>query len=775
MSVPTGRAAGPFSLPFGVFGAVLALWVMPCVAAVDFVTEVQPVLTAKCLGCHAGASAQAGLRLHTRADLLTGGVSGAAIIPGNGAESLLVKKITGTQGLRMPPAGAPLDDDTIATIRTWIDEGAKYDGTVGLVDRAAALAPRRPPLPEGTASHPIDRFVDRYLSEHHVPAAQPVSDAVFARRVWMDVTGLPPTPAELEAFTQSRASGKRDDLVRQALSRNDAYAEHWMSYWNDLLRNDEGVIYHGERKSITNWLYASLRENKRYNAMVDELLNPAEGRGAEGYLTGVTWRGVVSASQTPPMQASQNAAQVFLAMNLKCAACHDSFVNRWKLADTFGLAAMFSHEPLELARCDVKLGKTAKARFPYEVPGAPFDDSAAGSRAAAARWFTHPENGRFARTIVNRYWRLLFGRGLVEPIDDLDAEPWSQDLLDWLASDFVENQYDLRHLLSTILTSRAYQMPAVTAPELGAKYVFRGPVPRRISAEQMQDAISLVSGAWQVNSPRTETAAHYTREWRRKSDALSRALGRPIRDQVYTERGDAPSMLQALELTNGPLLSDRVRKAAASLLGLTKAPPRNVFDSKMTRGSTAVFEADIAGAKEVWLVLEDVDSYDPARVKAGWAGLELVGPKGSVPLTAANGTVMLEATETAVLTAPVPSRLRFAVPAGGYTKLRGRALIDDRSKQSDISPALRFFVFTEEPDAELLIRIEGAPPAALPPTSWSSEALADYLYLHLLARRPTAAERAIALEMLGAKTPSRTGVEDLFWALLVSPEFQFIH
>ena len=775
MSVPTGRAAGPFWLPFEVLAAVLALGVVPCFAAVDFVTEVQPVLTAKCLGCHAGASAQAGLRLHTRSDLLTGGVSGAAIIPGNGAESLLVKKIAGKQGLRMPPAGAPLDDGTIALIRAWIDEGAKYDGTVGLVDRAAALAPRHPAPPEGTASHPIDRFVDRYLSDHHIPSPTPVSDALFARRAWMDITGLLPPPAELNAFVESTASGKRTELVEHLLNRHGAYAEHWMTYWNDLLRNDEGVIYHGERKSITQWLYASLKDNKPYDAMVEELLNPAEGGGAEGYLIGVTWRGVVSASQTPPMQASQNAAQVFLGMNLKCAACHDSFVNRWKLADTFGLAAMFSHEPLELARCDVKLGKTATARFPYEVPGTPPGDGAPDGRATAARWFTHPENGRFARTIVNRYWRLLFGRGLVEPIDDMDAEPWNQDLLDWLASDFAEHDYDLQHLLSTLLTSRAYQMPSVTEPERGAEYVFRGPVPRRISAEQLQDAISLVSGAWQVNSPRTETTAHYTREWRRKSDALSRALGRPIRDQVYTERGDAPSMLQALELTNGPLLSDRVRKAAASLLGLTKSPPQNIFDSKMVRGSTADFEADIAGAREVWLVLEDVDSYDPARVKAGWAGLELVGPKGSMPLTATNGTVMQKSTETAVLAAPVPSRMRFAVPAGGYTKLRGRALIDERSKQSDISPALRFFVFTDEPDAEHLIRIEGAPPAPLPSTSWSSEALADYLYLHLLARKPTQAERKVALEMLGANKPSRTGVEDLFWALLVSPEFQFVH
>jgi hypothetical protein len=760
------------------YAAMLALLcgsAVPARATVDFLKQVQPVLTAKCLGCHSGASAQAGLTLHTRADLLKGGASGPAIVPGNGAESLLVKKIRGERGMRMPPAGAPLDAETIAIIKEWIDEGGKYDGSVGMVDRVAPLAPRRPALPPGDAAHPVDRFVDAYLAKHGVARAAPVSDGLFARRAWMDVTGLLPTPAELHDFAQSADPMKRGALVERLLANRQAYAEHWMTYWNDLLRNDEGVIYHGERKSITQWLYQSLESNKRYNVMVDELLNPVPGRGAEGYLIGVTWRGVVSASQTPPMQASQNAAQVFLGMNLKCAACHDSFVNRWKLADTFGLAAMFAEEPLELTRCDVRLGKQAEARFPFQGIDVAFDQTPASRRAAAARWFTHEQNGRFARTIVNRYWRLLFGRGLVEPIDDMDAEPWHQDLLDWLATDFADHQYDLQHLLRTLMTSRAYQMPAVMEQAGEARYVFRGPLPRRITAEQMQDGLSLVSGAWQVNSPRNETFARYTREWRRKSDPLTRALGRPIRDQVYTERSDVPSMLQALELTNGPLLSERIQKAAASLLGLTEEPPQNVFDSKMVRSGPVPFEADLRGAKEVWLLLEDVDSYDPTRVKAGWAKLELVGDKGTVPLGKVDGTVAQKDGEVPVLGAALPSRVRLPLPPGQFTKLRGQALIDERSKQSDISPAVRFFVFTQEPHAEQLMRIEGGPPAARPPTRWTSEALAEYLYQHMLARKPTGAEKAVALEMLGNGKPAPAGVEDLLWALLVSPEFQFIH
>ena len=150
-----------------------------------------------------------------------------------------------------------------------------------------------------------------------------------------------------------------------------------------LLRNDEGVIYHGERKSITEWLLTALEKNVPYDAMVRALLDPPAQGGPEGFLTGVTWRGVVSASQTPPMQAAQNAAQVFLGMNIKCAACHDSFINRWKLSDTYGLASMFSDQPLELVRCDVKLGKMAEARFPFSELKVDFGDTLASRRKAA--------------------------------------------------------------------------------------------------------------------------------------------------------------------------------------------------------------------------------------------------------------------------------------------------------------------------------------------------------------------------------------------------------
>ncbi len=741
---------------------------------VDFARDVQPVLTAKCLGCHSGASAQAELKLHTRADLLKGGLSGPAIVAGDGASSLLLRKINGEQGMRMPPAGAPLPPETISVIRAWIDQGAKYDGVLGTVDRLAPMAPRNPSLPPGDAAHPVDRFVDAYLQARQAPKQTLVGDALFTRRVYFDLLGIPPTPAQLKAFIESTSPRKREALVDSLLADREGYAEHWMSFWNDLLRNDEGVIYHGERKSITKWLFASLASNKPYDAMVRELLNPALNPDAAGYLTGVTWRGVVSASQTPPMQASQNAAQVFMGMNLKCAACHDSFVNRWKLADTFGLAAMFAEDELELVRCDIKTGRKAITKFPVADLGVQFDSSLASRREAAATWFTHQENGRFARTLVNRYWKLLLGRGLVEPIDDMDAEPWHQDLLDWLASDFATHGYDLQHLLRTIVTSRAYQMQAAESVPADQQYVFRGPHLRRLSAEQFQDTISVVTGDWHVNNPRADVYARYTREWRLKSDPLSRALGRPIRDQVYTERSPEASTLQALELMNGPLLANRLRSAARALLGEQKPAPANRFDSRMMRSGAVAVDVDVTGAMGLWLLVQDVDSYDPDRVLVGWAKPQLASSAGTRPLVPTSTEIRQKDGAVSAVASPLGKVLHFPLD-GSAQRFQAQAMIDERSRQSDISPAVRFFVFTEEPDLERLVRIDGTPPTQPPVKRWDSHGLAQYLYQHLLGRPASPKELALAVETIGSSRPHAEGTEDLLWALLMSPEFQFLH
>jgi hypothetical protein len=325
-----------------------------------------------------------------------------------------------------------------------------------------------------------------------------VGDAAFARRVYLDVIGLLPTADQLEDFEMDTLADKRVKLVRSLLADSRGYADHWLTFWNDLLRNDykgTGFI-DGGRKQITGWLHAALRENKPYDRFVAELVNP--GYASEGFTSGILWRGNVNASMTRPMQAAQSVSQVFMGVNLKCAGCHDSFINDWALADCYGLAAVYTDDKLELVRCDKPQGKTATVRFLYPEIGSIAPGLERGARVQRlAELMLDPKNGRLSRTIVNRLWARLLGRGLVEPLDDMEKPAWSRDLLDWLAEDLVAHKWDLKHTIEVILTSRAYALPSVEGPrDEKETFVFKGPLTRRMTAEQFSDALTSLAGDW---------------------------------------------------------------------------------------------------------------------------------------------------------------------------------------------------------------------------------------------------------------------------------------
>ncbi len=696
--------------------------------AADFVTDIHPILASRCLSCHAGAKAQANLDLTSRESALR--VLGKT----------LLNRVEGTEGRRMPPVGAPLKPEEIAKLREWITAGAPWADATAKAGTAwvAPLAPRAVPLPPG-AGHAIDRFTGR-------SAKGLAGDSVFARRAYLDLWGLPPTPTQLDAFLRHR---DRARLVDELLEDRRNYTAHWISWWNDLLRNDIGVVYHGERKSITTWLEAALRNNLPYDEMVRELLNPIGGQAPEGFLIGVNWRGDVNASQTPYMQASQNTAQIFLGINLKCASCHDSFINQYKLKQAYGLAAMFSAESsLELVRCDNKTGILQPAQFLYpELGEIPAGASPSERRFWAAKLFTHPGNGRLARTIVNRYWQKLMGQGLVEPVDDMDAKPSNPDLLDWLAADFASHNYDLQYLLRLLMTSSEYQRA--------------DPKPRRISAEQLVDTLSAVTGEWRAAQSGNSDRAFLARDWQLKSTLLTRAMGRPIRDQVYTTRNEEATTFQLLELANGPTLAAMLHRGAMRLLGELPPAPENLFDSKQMRQGEQKLEARIAGLRQAWLLTEDAGTFDPERAEVGWKDIRVSGPAGEKLLEA--GPVRMK----------LGTRQVFDLPPG-YDSLKATVWVSDASKASDINTAVRFFVFGAEPDKNLLVRLGPGAPAAAPPKLSGVDDTITRLWRQILSREPKDEERAAARRLFPQGQLGREGVEDLLWSLLMHPEFQYI-
>ena len=472
---------------------------------VDFETHVRPILQAHCLKCHSRGKYKGGLSLETRADTLRGGEDGPAAVVGKSGESLLVALVAGLEpDRRMPERGQPLAADQVALLRAWIDQGMSWPEGLSFGFRQAKLDPRRPdvpPPPPGSAlDHPIDRFLSRDRAERDL-AFEPVaiSDRDFVRRASLDLVGLLPAPERSDAFEKDARPGREARLIDALLADRRAYADHWLTFWNDALRNSyrgTGFI-DGGRKTITPWLYQALYDNTPYDRFVHDLVSAAPG--SEGFTKGIVWRGVVNASQAPSVQAAQNVSQVFLGTNLKCASCHDSFVNHWKLTEAYALAGVFAEKPLEINRCDKPTGQTSSIGFIYPRLGAidPLAPRAERMRRLADL-LVKPGNGRFARTIVNRLWAQLMGRGIVEPLDDMDQPPWSQDLLDWLADDFVAHGHDLKHTVALIATSGAYRMPSVGAPDPAGRgeFVFRGPLTKRMTAEQFADAVSTVTGVW---------------------------------------------------------------------------------------------------------------------------------------------------------------------------------------------------------------------------------------------------------------------------------------
>src|SRR5262245_51592149 len=480
----------------------LALFVSPGFAQppdkkTDFAHDVVPILKAKCAKCHTNGTYKNGLSFDTREDILKAKVA----VPGKSAASEIIKRVTHKEAeQRMPPKGDPLTEKEIAVLAKWIDDGLPWESGFSFKPSTyiAPLKPRKVALPAAKPGreHPIDRIIDAYFATNKVTAPQPLDDAAFARRAYFDLIGLPPAADELEAFLADKDNDKRARLVRKLLAEDRSYTDHWLAFWNDMLRNEyKGTGYiDGGRKQITAWLYKSLLENKPYDKFTRELINP--NADSEGFAKGIKWRGEVNASQIVELQFSQNISQVFFGANLKCASCHDSFIDSWKLDDAYGLAAVIADKPLAVHRCDKPTGKTAGPKFLFPELGQ-IDASAPKAKRLEqlAALVTHPDNGRFTRTIVNRVWDRLMGRGIVHPVDVMANKPWSEDLLDYLAVYFAENGYDQKKLLEHIATAKAYQSKAVPlGSEVGDGYIFRGPELKRLTAEQFIDAIWMLTG-----------------------------------------------------------------------------------------------------------------------------------------------------------------------------------------------------------------------------------------------------------------------------------------
>ena len=227
-----------------------------------------------------------------------------------------------------------------------------------------------------------------------------------------------------------------------------------------------------------------------------------------------------------------------------------------------------------------------------------------------ADFLVQPKDGRLYRTLVNRIWAQLMGRGIVEPVDVMDNEPWSQDLLDWLASDFVDTGYDLKKLIYKIITSQTYQLPSVGVKEaeliVAPDYVFSGMVRRRLTAEQFADAVSLAiqpvypdsAVVYNLLPASIRKDIPFARAALVKNDPFLTALGRPNRETVSTSRMSQANLLQALELTNGTQFNEAMKRGAGKWK--EKYPEANVMVREIYRNALG----RLPGAEEETIALK---------------------------------------------------------------------------------------------------------------------------------------------------------------------------
>ena len=447
-------------------------------SAVDYFRDIKPLLDSRCLECHRGQKSKGGLRLDSREGLLTGGDSGPAVILGNPGESELIRRVISPHDDEMmPPKGARFTVDETVLLSRWIQQNL--------------------PWPE--------------LPLVRTEIAGTVDDLTFLRRVSLDTTGVPPSPAEIRAFQADSRPDKRSRAVDRLL-QDPRWADHWMPMWQDLLAENPNIL----NPTLNNtgpfrwWLYEALSDNLPVDRMVTQLVT----QGGSAVTGGPAAFSLASQNDSAFAAKGTIVSAALLGVDTKCSRCHDSPTGATKQEQLFQLGAMLAAKPLDvpvtssvdpvklhaggrkaLIEVTLKPGTKVAPAWPFaSFVSADVVPEAQNPRERLARLLTAPQNERFAQVIANRVWARYMGRGIVEPLDDWEkGKPTHPELLRWLGREFVRQGYDLKALSRIVLNSEAYQRavdPSLRAPDP----LYTAAEPRRLLAEQVVDSLYSTTG-----------------------------------------------------------------------------------------------------------------------------------------------------------------------------------------------------------------------------------------------------------------------------------------
>lgn len=412
----------------------------------------------------------------------------------------------------------------------------------------------------------IDHHLRQSWQANKITPAGLASEATFIRRVYLDLVGRIPTVTETRTFLNEKNADKRHQLV-QRLLKSPGHANHWATFWRREWipqTNQPGSPLVDE---IESWLKQRLRDNVAYDRMAYELLTAPPSRGTEEE-TPATF---LTASEFKPENLAANTTRAFLGINLDCAQCHDHPFARWTREQFWQTAAFFirvSNEDWKRSQFVLEIPNTQRMVKPRLLDGQqptwPSNLKANTGRILLTRWVTARDNPYFARNAVNRVWANLFGIGLVEPLDDLSRDNAAShpELLDELARGFIESGFDLRLLVSAMVSSQAYQLSAEfkqgtdVDPQMFSRAAVRG-----LTGEQLYDSLRLAAGLALEREDLDPLHAHQER----KQFAEKFRLERPGTAQR--------SILQSLALMNGKLTHSLTQGKSTPLLrSLSEAP-----------------------------------------------------------------------------------------------------------------------------------------------------------------------------------------------------------
>jgi len=414
----------------------------------------------------------------------------------------------------------------------------------------------------------IDQLVFKKLKQVGMPPSELCDDATYIRRVTLDVAGRLPARDETEKFLADKDPKKREKWVDELLAGPD-YADYFANYWSALLRNQRTAVggrtepYMRGTYAFHDWIRQSLYSNKPYDVFVREVI-AASGDIADN--PPVAWYRQVRSSN----QQLEDAAQLFLGTRLQCAQCHHHPFEKWSQADYYSFGSFFSQvsrrpgsqpgEEMIYASRKVPAGtnkKNGKRVLPAGLGAPPIELSPdEDARHALVDWMAAPDNPFFARALVNRYWKLFFNRGLVEPEDDLrETNPATNpELLDTLAARFIKSGFDLKRLVRDIVTSSTYQLSAIpNSHNAKDKQYFSRYYPKRLTAEVLLDAIDQLTASrtkW-AGLPAGTRAVQLPDNYFNSKSYFLQVFGRPDSASACAcERSQEASLAQSLHLLN---------------------------------------------------------------------------------------------------------------------------------------------------------------------------------------------------------------------------------